>query len=83
MAVNRDPPSIAGRIRRISGKGGAIHQQLFRNASPNHAGTARAAFLDHGHAGTMSRGNTRGAHAAGTGADHYQVEIMHGVGLSA
>ena len=70
-------------IRRIGGKGRAIHQQFLRNTAADDAGAAWAAFLDYRHARAMAGGNPRCTDAAGTGTDHNQVELKcHGSGLS-
>ena len=83
MTIDTHPPAIAGGIGRIGGKGRAIHQQFLRNTAADDAGAAGAAFLDYRHARAMAGGNPRCTDAAGTGADHNQVELKcHGSGLS-
>ena len=83
MTIDAHLPAIAGGIGGIGRKGRAIHQQFFRNTAADDAGAAGTAFFNHRHARTMAGGNPRCTDAAGTGANHNQVEVKcHGRGLS-
>ena len=78
-----DRPAEAARLLQLVGDVGAIDQQLLRHTADVHAGAAQIAALRHGHSGTETGGKPRRTYAAGTGANHKQVEIECHVGLLA
>ena len=69
-------PAVAGRILELVGKARGIHQQLLRHAAADHAGAADAIFLRHHHARAMAGRDPRRAHAAGSGTDDEQIDVV-------
>ncbi|MCY1425896.1 hypothetical protein D9M71_417020 [compost metagenome] len=70
-----DAPAEAGGLLEVLVEMRPIDQQLLRHAAHVHAGAAQVTALRHRHFRAESGGETRGTHAAGTGANHEQVEI--------
>src|SRR5690348_1426559 len=75
--LRRYVPAEHGRIVQVLGEVRAIDEQLLRNAAADHACAADLIFLGDCDPRAISRRHARGAHAAGTGANHEEIEISH------
>ena len=53
-----------------------VDHELFRHAAPDHARPADAEFFRDHDPGAMGRRDPRGAHAAGSRADHEEIDIV-------
>ena len=73
-------PTETRGLLEVLGEMRAVHQQFFRYAADVDAGAAQVAALGDRNARTETCGEARRTHAAGTGADNEQVEVVtHGV----
>jgi hypothetical protein len=69
-------PAEGFRLRKILGEARGVDIELFRHAAANDAGSADTEFLGDHAFGAMSGGDSRGAHAARTGANDEQVSFI-------
>ncbi len=69
------PAKPAGVAKGI-GELGSVDIEFFRHTTHVDTGAAHIAVLGHRHPGAKARGDTAGAHATGTGADHKQVVVV-------
>ena len=79
VELRLDLPAIAARRLEVLGEHGAVVHQLLRHAAADHAGAADPVVLADRDPGPIARGPAGAGHAAGTAADHDQIEVRQDV----
>ena len=72
----RHAPAVTGGVLEIVGKARGVDQELLRHAAANDAGAADAIFLGDHHPCAVAGGDARRAHAARTGANNEEIDVV-------